>query len=74
MICPKCKAPLRVEQTLSSPAGKVQRMVCTRRGCPATFVSVVLLVQEINPGTRGGGAHAVMKKLKAGKLKVNVAN
>lgn len=59
---------MRVEQTLTSPAGKVQRMVCTRKGCPTTFVSVVLLVQEVTG--RGTGIHAIMKKLKAGKVKV----
>jgi hypothetical protein len=70
LICPKCKVEMRVAMTLNSPAGKVQRLVCSRKGCPVTLVGVVLVLQEVTK--KGTGVHAVMKKLKAGKIKVNL--
>lgn len=70
MNCSRCKTTLKVEQTLTCPAGKVQRLVCKRRGCPTTVVSVVLVVQEVT--ARGTGLHALMKKLKAGRVSVKV--
>ena len=62
---------MKQTHTASSPAGKTQRYVCPKKGCCATFVGVVLLLQEVTD--KGTGHEAVMKKLKAGKVKVSLS-
>lgn len=68
MNCPKCKNELHLVQTVSSPAGRTLRYECENGRCGSTFVGVMLILQEIND--RGTGIHAVMKKIKDGKVRV----
>lgn len=72
MLCLKCRTELEQTHTVTCPAGKTQRYVCPKRGCGLTFLGVTLILQEI--GDKGTGMHAMMKKMKAGKVQVRVAN